>query len=65
MVIFLTTAVAIAANRAAGKVGKVKQGPQAPEGAPWPWAQWLSRGLPFLNASLAAASVVTQLPRAL
>ena len=34
MVIFLTTAVAIAAKRAAGRVGQLNKGPQAPEGAP-------------------------------
>ena len=54
MVIFLPAAVAIAANSAAGRVGQLNQGPQAPEGA-----LGLSGGLSFLAASLAAASVVT------
>ena len=51
MVIILTAAFAI---RAAGRVGQLNQGPQAPKGA-----LGLSGGLSFLAASLAAASVVT------
>ena len=34
MVIFLTAAVTIFATKAAGRVGKLNQGPWAPEGAP-------------------------------
>ena len=34
MVIFLTAAVTIFATKAAGRVGKLNQGPWTPEGAP-------------------------------
>ena len=55
MVIFLTAAVTISATRAAGRVGKLYQGPRAPVGAP---------GLngfrgPAIFSSIPAAYVVT------